>query len=102
MWRMDFRQDPRFRQWYQRIDRQPGWVVKASILAAVLVVVVPLVVLTLAALAVALAVFVVGGLIAAILCLLGRLFGGLRPLAADVRLRHVNDGRRNVRIIDPP
>ena len=97
MWRVFIQNHPRYGKWYARIDRQPNWVVKTAIAAAVLVVVVPLVLLTMAALVVGIAAFLVFCLIAGLIGAASRLFGGFGS-SGDVATQD-GDGRINVRVI---
>jgi len=85
---------------FERATGRPGWVAKASLIAAGLVVAVPLVLLALAGLIVGIVVFVTLGLIAQIIMSVGLLIDGLFKPAAGSGA----DGRRNVRVIDrePP
>jgi hypothetical protein len=95
MFRMYIRQHETLGPWYQKFERQPGWVTKAAIVAAVLVVGIPLLMLTLAAILVGLAVFTVLGLLASGVATIRGLFGGGgRPMPPSG-----NDGRHNVRVI---
>ena len=77
--------DPRLAGYYQRVQRQPSWVLKLSVLVAVAIVVVPLVVLTLAAVLAGAIVFFIGSVFASFF----RLFRRDSPEAA----------RHNVRVI---
>ena len=88
MWRVYIRNHSRLGPWYVRLERQPGWVTKAALLAAVLIVVVPIGLLTLAALVVGVVVFVVLGAVAWLLGAAGRLLGG-----------RTDSGRVNVRVV---
>lgn len=99
-WKVYVRQHPRYGVWYQRVERQPSWVVKTAVALAVLIVVVPLVLLFLAAVAVGLIAFLVLGVAAAIWGGVARLLGGGGggPLKPRPGWRH-DDGRRNVRVI---
>ncbi|MEM1209471.1 MAG: hypothetical protein AAF586_11625 [Planctomycetota bacterium] len=89
------RDHPRFGPTFQRVRRQPGWVARLALTAALLVVVVPILILVAAALLVAAAVFVVGSLIARVLALFS-IGGGSRPVAPRPA---GDDGRENVRVI---
>ena len=89
------RQHPSWGTWYGRAQRQPGWVIKLTITAAVLTVVIPLVLLMLAAIVVAAGVFVVGSLIAGGINLISSLFGGIFSTSRG-------GGRRNARVIQRP
>ncbi len=96
MWKVYLRSHPRFGTWYTRVERQPGWVTRLALLAAVLVVVVPAVLLTLTALVVGLAVFIVLGVLAGIVRLVrGVLTGQAGPSVPETQ----NGGRVNVRVI---
>lgn len=86
------RDHPRFGQTFQRVGRQPGWVVKLALAAALLVVVVPIVVLVAAALLVAAVVFAIGSGVARLMSLFSVVGGDRRPAPRD-------DGRSNVRVI---
>ena len=96
MWRVYMQNHPRYGKWYARIDRQPGWVVKTAITAAVLVVVVPLVLLTMAALVVGIVAFLLFGLLAGVIGAVSSLFGGMGSSGGT----QDGDGRINVRVID--
>ncbi|MEX0884859.1 MAG: hypothetical protein WD009_00330 [Phycisphaeraceae bacterium] len=87
--------DPRLRAWHARLQGRPGWVWKATVLAAVMVVVLPLIILTLTAVTVAAAVFAVASLVASGVGVVRRLLGGARGSVWPA-----DDGRRNVRVID--
>lgn len=94
-WKVYVREHPQYGTWYRRVEGRPGWVWKWAVGAALLVIVVPLILITLAAVAVGALVFLVLGAVASVL----RLFSSsprhiLRPPSG-------NDGRENVRIIDP-
>jgi len=93
MFRMYIREHETLGPWYQKLERQPSWVTKAAILAAVLMVGLPLALIAITALIVGLAVFTVLSLVSAGVATLRELFsgGGRRPPA--------DDGRRNVRVI---
>lgn len=98
-WHVRFEEEVRRRHpgagvWVTRISRQPGWVTKTALLAAMLVVVVPIVLLTLAAVVIGLTCLGVLGLIASAGRFVAGLFGGAHP--------RKDDGRRNVQIIDRP
>ncbi len=95
IWKAYIRQHPRFGPWYAQVERQPSWVVKLALVAAVLVIVVPLALLTLAALLVAAAVFTVLALVARGLAVVGSLFDFSEPSHPTPR----GDGRENVRVI---
>ena len=92
-WKVYVREHPQYGQWYRRVEGRPGWVWKAAVTAALLVVVIPLVLISLAALLVGALVFIVLGVIASIL----RLFQPTDRTPAGPP----SDGRENVRIIDP-
>lgn len=92
MFRMYIQQHETLGPWYQKVARQPSWVTKAAILAAVLVIGIPLVLIALAALLVALAVFTA-------LSLLVNGLAVLRQLLTGQTLRPPSAGRRNVRVI---
>jgi hypothetical protein len=98
MWRADFTTNQGLNRLFERATGRPGWVAKASLIAAGLVVAVPLVLLALAGLIVGIVVFVTLGLIAQIIMSVGLLLDGLFKSPA------ASDGRRNVRVIDrePP
>jgi len=94
MWRVYVREHRQFGPWVQRIDRQPGWITKAAIIAALLAFVLPLALLTLAAVMVGVVIFLTFALIATGLAAVARFWAGLTGrLGAD-------DGRRNVRVIE--
>ncbi|MEE9211400.1 MAG: hypothetical protein V3U29_01980 [Phycisphaeraceae bacterium] len=97
MWRVYVREHPTFGSWYHRIERQPGWVSRIAVTAAVLVVVVPLVLLALAAITVGLVVFVTLGLIAQLVVMVRGVFvrGGMPSVASGAS----GGGRRNVRVL---
>jgi hypothetical protein len=92
MWRVYLGNNPWTAPWYGRLQGRPPWVLKAALLAAILVVMVPLAVLVAAAVVVGVAVFALLSLAAATNALLrvwvDRLLHG-RP----------TDGRRNVRVL---
>lgn len=98
MWQTDFSTKHGVNRAFEQVTGRPGWVAKASLLAAGLVVVVPLVLLALAGLIVGIVVFVTLGLIAQIILSTGMLLDGLFKGSGG------SDGRRNVRVIDrePP
>lgn len=96
MFKAYVRQHPRFGPWYAQVERQPNWVIKLAVIAAVLVFVVPLVLLTLAALVVAAAVFMVLALVMRGLAVARSLFDFRGPDAPTYR----GDGRENVRVIE--
>jgi uncharacterized BrkB/YihY/UPF0761 family membrane protein len=98
MWRTDFNTKHGVNHVFEQVTGRPGWVGKASLLAAGLVVVVPLVLLALAGLIVGIVVFVTLGLIAQIIMSVGMLLDGLFKSPTG------SDGRHNVRVIDrePP
>ena len=97
-WRVYVRDHPQYGRWYQRVEGRPGWVWKSAITAAVLIIIIPLVLLSLAAILVGVLVFLVLGLIASIL----RLFQpGNRSGQPPMSPRSADDGRENVRIMDP-
>lgn len=79
---------------YDRIQRQPSWVLKLALVAAVLVIVVPLLILTFAAILIGVVVFTIGSLVASGLRVISDLF--TRRPTSPVQF---DDGRRNVRII---
>lgn len=93
----DPRYDPRmaFGRWYRRVEiagRQPRWVTRTALAAAVVVIVVPLLVLALAGIAVGLIVFAALGLVAwGVSWIKGLLYRW-----DDFRF---DSGRRNVRVI---
>lgn len=98
-WHVRFEEEVRRRHpgtgvWVTRISRQPGWVTKTALLAAMLVVVVPIVLLTLAAVVIGLTCLGVLGLIASAGRFVSRLLGWSHP--------RQDDGRRNVQVIDRP
>ncbi|MEM9250845.1 MAG: hypothetical protein AAGB29_00715 [Planctomycetota bacterium] len=93
-YRVFIRDDPRFGPTFERVSRQPSWVVKLAVAAALLVVVVPIVVLVTAALLVAAVVFAVGSVVARVL----GWFSVGRSMPAQ-RERAGEDGRENVRVI---
>jgi len=85
-----------FGPWAQRVQGQPGWVVRSAALAMVLVVVVPVVLLAAAAIFVGALVFFALSLVAGILRSLNAVFSrGSRSSPVP------DQGRRNVRVIDP-
>lgn len=88
MWRVYIRNHSRLGPWYTRIERQPGWVIRAALLATVLIVVVPIGLLMLAALVVGVVVFAVLGAAAWLLGAAGRMLGG-----------RADGGRVNVRVV---
>ena len=92
-WRAYVREHPTFGTYYARVERQPGWVVRLTLLAAVLVIVVPLMILTLAAVLTAGVVFVLASLVARVASLFTR---GPRDVGPT------DDGRENVRVIERP
>ncbi len=96
-WHVRFEEEVRRRHpsagmWYAHASKQPGWVTKTALTAALLVVVVPVVLLTLAAVVIGLICFTVLGLIASA----GRFITGLFDGSHKPR----DDGRRNVQVID--
>ncbi len=102
MWRVYMSRHRTFGPWYERVQRQPGWVVKLALTATVLVVVVPIVVLTLAALVVGLVVFTIAGLVAVGMRVLGGGVGNLFAFGRRSRSSSpgaLDDGRRNVRVL---
>lgn len=94
---MYIRQHRTFGPWFAQVERQPSWVVKLALAATVLVIVVPLALLTLAAVFVGLAVFILAGFIVSGGRVLSDLFSG-RGRGGGTTV-HVDDGRRNVRIL---
>ncbi len=96
MWRMYIRQHPTWGPWYQRVERQPGWVTRVAVTAAVLVVVVPLTLLALAAIVVGLVLFITLGLIAQVIAMVRALLTGGSTARAP---QAPEQGRRNVRVI---
>jgi len=86
------RRDPRVGWVWSRTHGQPSWVWKAAGLGAVVVFVVPLLILAFAA-------FLAFALIFGVLALVARVVGLLTPAPKD--LAGNDDGRRNVRVIDP-
>jgi len=96
-WHVRFEEEVRRRHpgagvWVSRIGRQPGWVTKTALAAAMLVVVVPVVLITLAAVVIGLICFTALGLIASALRFITGLFDGSQKTR--------DDGRRNVQVID--
>jgi antibiotic biosynthesis monooxygenase (ABM) superfamily enzyme len=96
-WHVRFEEEVRRRHpgagmWYTRVSRQPSWVTKTALLAALLVVVVPIILLTLAAIVIGLICFTALSLIASAWRFISSPFSSTRPPK--------NDGRRNVQIID--
>ncbi len=100
MWRVYIRQHPTFGPWYSRVERQPSWVVKAAITAAILVVVVPLALLTLSAILVGLFIFILLSVFLVMANLVAGVsrHGGHFSDSPDRKQTH-DDGRRNVRVI---
>jgi len=94
MWRVYVQQHEVLGPWYRRFQNQPGWVTKAAIVAAVLVIGVPILVLTLTAILVGLAVFAVLGLAAQGVRAVRQLFRNVGPAHTTPE-----PGRRNVRIV---
>lgn len=93
MWRFYIQNHPRYGKWYSTISRQPRWIVKAAIVAAV----VPIVLLTIGALVVGIVVFVVLGLITSLIGAVIRIVGGT-SVSGGVAAPG-NGGRVNVRAI---
>lgn len=96
MWqRFDIHSHPGIHAWYQRIERRPGWVWKATVLTAVIVFAIPVMLLVLAAMLAAGVVFTVLSLVLSGVAFLRRLMTGggtsWPPASRD-------DGRRNVRV----
>ena len=96
MWHTNLRDHPQAGIWYQRVQAQPSWVVKAAVTVAIMVVVVPLLLLTLAAVAVGLLTFLVLGAAAAVV---GALRGVLSPGSGHDMKVSGDGGRINVRVI---
>jgi hypothetical protein len=94
MFRMYIRQHETLGPWYQKVERQPSWVTKAAILAAVLVIGIPLVLIALAAILVGLAVFTVLGLVASGVATIRNLF-----TSPGVPREPGDAGRQNVRVL---
>jgi len=88
------RRHPGVGVWVTRISRQPGWVTKTALAAAMLVVVVPILLLTLAAVVIGLFCFTLLGLVASAGSFVTGLFDGSH--------KPRDDGRRNVKVIDRP
>jgi cobalamin synthase len=95
-----FSEHPRFGPTYTKVSRQPGWVMKLALAAAVLVVVVPIVMLVLAAVVVAAMVFMAGSVAATVLRWFSGDGAGSRGVAT-ARTR-ATDGRENVRVVRGP
>lgn len=98
MWRVYIRKHRTVGPWVQRIESKPGWVWKAALIVAVLVVVVPVVLLTMTALMVGLAMLIVFGAVAWLVSVLTRPFRGGGPVARPPDPE--DDGRVNVRVIE--
>ena len=97
-WQVRFEEEVRRRHpgagmWYTRVSRQPGWVTKTAMMAALLVVVVPIIALTIAAVIIGLACLLILSLVANIWRWV------TSPFAAGPKPSK-DDGRRNVTIID--
>jgi uncharacterized protein YfaT (DUF1175 family) len=92
----NLRNDPRIAGWYQRVAGQPSWVWKFAAIAALAVLVVPVLMLVFSALAAFLLVFVALG----VAHRLGVWLNGLFEKHSG-SLRRSDDGRRNVRVVDP-
>lgn len=93
------RRHPRWGVWYARVERQPAWVVKTAVVAAVLVVGVPLILLTATAL---IAGVVVGGTLGIVAGIVYKLRKALVGRSGATRVPQTyDDGRRNVRVIRP-
>lgn len=100
MWRMYVQQHQTFGPWYNRVQRQPSWVVKLALIAAVLTIVVPVVLVSLVALVVGLVVFTVLGIIASVLGAVRALVSGKNKTSAvDSGDSYFDGERRNVRIL---
>ena len=99
MWRVYGLDNLRANTHFTRAQTAPGWVYKAALSAAVLVVFVPIVLLVLAALLAGVIVFVILAIVARLILACKRLarraLGGGRPASSPF---WVDDGRRNVRV----
>jgi len=95
MFRMDIRQHETIGPWVRKVEAQPGWVTKAALLTAVLVIGLPLLALALLAVTIGLAVFMVLGLVATGLATVRNLFTG----AGTGPRPPMDKGRRNVRVL---
>lgn len=105
MWRVYLRQHQTIGPWMSRLETRPNWVIKAAVLATVLMIVIPIVLLCAAALLVGLAVFlalaVVSTLMVAVKRFLYHMIGrpDTTPGRHDLESPyHHDDGRRNVRV----
>ena len=93
MWRIRLDENADPGQWARYTAGQPGWVIKCTFIAAVLVVVVPLIVLAVAGMLVGLVVFV-------LLALFVRLVAIVQAAIDAVWPGRRAGGRRNVNVID--
>ena len=93
MWRIYVRQHPRLGPWARRVERQPAWVTRLALTAAVIVVVVPLALLALAAIAVGFVVFVALALVATVV-------GAVASVLQRPENGPTEGGRSNVRVVD--
>ncbi len=98
-WQVRFEEEVRRRHpgagmWYTRVSRQPSWVTKTALVAALIVVVVPIIALTIAAVIIGLLCLLVLSLVASVWRFVTSPFSGTRASK--------DDGRRNVTIIDRP
>jgi len=93
MWRIRLDENADPGRWIRYTAGQPGWVIKWTLIAALVVIVVPLAVLALAGVVVGFVVFV-------LLALFVRLVAIVRAVIDGVLPSRRRDGRRNVRVID--
>lgn len=93
MWRIIFSQHPLTAPWYRRLQGRPPWIIKTTLLVALLVLVIPLVVLVMTAV-------IVGAAVFAVLSLAAAANASLRAIVDRVLRGSSADGRRNVRVIE--